>query len=126
MWRLLHVLAIAALIISAAYVYGVKYQTIYAAEQVVKTRHLIAKERDVINVLRAEYAHLSRPDRMQGLAESQLQMQPLALNQIVRPADLPEAGPKVDSIGRKLEALGLTGESATPNPGAAGATPALR
>ena len=57
MWRFLHVLAIGAVIASAAYVYGVKYQTIYASEQIVKTRHLIAKERDAILVLRAEYAH---------------------------------------------------------------------
>ena len=61
MWRLLHVVAIAALIASAAYVYCVKYQTIYASEQIVKTRHLIAKERDAINLLRAEYAILPAP-----------------------------------------------------------------
>ena len=63
MWRLMHAAAIAALIGSAAYVYGVKYRTIYASEQLVKTRHLIAKEKDAINLLRAEYAHLARPDR---------------------------------------------------------------
>ena len=43
MWRILHAFAIAALIGSAAYVYGVKYRTIYASEQLVKTRHLIEK-----------------------------------------------------------------------------------
>ena len=79
MWRILHVVAIAALIGSAAYVYGVKYRTIYASEQLVKTRHLIAKEKDAINLLRAEYAHLARPDRLQALADSKLGMQPLAL-----------------------------------------------
>ena len=79
MWRLLHAIAIAALIGSAAYVYGVKYQTIYASEQLVKTRHLIAKEKDAINLLRAEYAHLARPDRLQALADSKLGLQPLAL-----------------------------------------------
>ena len=92
MWRLLHVIAIAALIGSAAYVYSVKYQAIYASEQIVKTRHQIAKERDAINLLRAEYAHLVRPDRLQALADKQLDMQPLALNQIVKADDLPEAG----------------------------------
>ncbi len=69
MWRILHAFAIAALIGSAAYVYGVKYRTIYASEQLVKTRHLIAKEKDAINLLRAEYAHLARPDRVQALAD---------------------------------------------------------
>ena len=126
MWRFLHVLAIGAVIASAAYVYRVKYQTIYASEQVVKTRHLIAKERDAINILRADYAFLTRPDRLQALADKQLEMQPLALNQIIKADELPEAAAKVDSIGRKLESLGLPGQSATPSAGVTGATPALR
>ena len=126
MWRLLHIFAIGALVASAVYVYSVKYQTIYASEQIVKVRHLINKERDAINLLRAEYAHLIRPDRLQALADKQLDMQPLALNQIAKADDLPERAPKVDSIGRKLESLGLMGESATPNAGITGATPSTR
>jgi cell division protein FtsL len=126
MWRFLHFLAIGAVIASAVYVYGVKYQSIYASEQIVKTRHLIARERDAINVLRAEYAHLVRPDRLQALADKQLDMQPLALTQIVRADDLPEPAAKVDSIGRKLESLGLPGLPATPSAGVTGATPAVR
>ncbi len=126
MWRLLHVSAIGALVASAVYVYSVKYQTIYASEQIVKTRHLIAKERDEINRLHAEYAFLTRPDRLQDLADKLLDMQPLSLRQIATAADLPEPAPKIDSIGRKLEALGLPGASATPNPGVTGATPSTR
>jgi cell division protein FtsL len=126
MWRILHVCAIAALIVSAAYVYSVKYQTIYADEQLVKTRHQIDKERDAINLLRAEYAHLVRPDRLQELADKELDMRPLALNQIVKADDLPDRPPKVDSIGRKLESLGLLAESATPSAGLVGGTPPVR
>ena len=96
MWRFMHVIAIAALIGSAAYVYCVKYQTIYASEQIVKTRHLIDKEKDAINLLRAEYAHLARPDRVQALADMKLDLQPLALNQIATVDELPDAQPKVD------------------------------
>jgi cell division protein FtsL len=126
MWRLLHVIAIAALVASAVYVYSVKYQTIYASEQIVKTRHLLDKERDAINILRAEYAFLTRPDRLQALADKQLEMQALSLHQIVKAADLPEPAPKIDSIGRKLESLGLPGPTATPSPGVTGATPSTR
>ncbi|MGD0722585.1 MAG: hypothetical protein ABR970_16230 [Roseiarcus sp.] len=126
MWRLLHVVAIGALVASAVYVYSVKYQTIYASEQIVKTRHLIDKERDAIAMLRAEFAFLTRPDRLQALADKQLDMQPLSLRQIVRADDLPEPAARVDSIGRKLEALGLLGPTATPNPGVTGATPSVR
>ena len=126
MWRFMHAAAIAALIGSAAYVYGVKYRTIYASEELVKTRHLIAKEKDVINVLRAEFAHLARPDRLQTLAESKLGLQPLALSQIATVNELPEAQPKVDSIGRTLESLGFMRDTATPAVTAADATPPVR
>jgi cell division protein FtsL len=126
MWRFLHVVAIGALLASAAYVYSVKYQTIYASEQIVKTRHLIDKERDAIGVLRAEFAHLIRPDRLQALADGKLDMQPLALSQIVTADELPEPAAEVDSIGRKLESLGQLGQSATPSAGVGGATPSPR
>ena len=101
MWRFLHAAAIAALIGSAAYVYGVKYRTIYASEQLVKTRHLIDKEKDAINLLRAEYAHLARPDRVQALADAKLGLQPLALSQIATVDELPEAQPKVNSMAAR-------------------------
>lgn len=126
MWRFMHIIAIAALVGSAVYVYSVKYQTIYASEQVVKTRHLIAKERDAINVLRAEYAFLTRPDRLQALADKQLESQPLSLHQIVKAADLPLPLPKINSIARKIEALGFPGPTATPSPGVTGASPSTR
>ena len=126
MWRLLHVFAIAALIGSAAYVYSVKYQTIYASEQLVKTRHLIDKEKDAISLLRAEYAHLARPDRIQALADSKLALQSLALSQIAAIDELPDAQPKVDSIGRTLESLGFTADNSTPAVTAADSTPPVR
>jgi cell division protein FtsL len=125
MWRLLHLVAIGALIGSAAYVYRLKYQTIFESEQIVKLKHQINKTTDEIGVLRAEYEHLARPDRVQELADKLLQMQPLALNQIVRPEDIPEKGAGVDSIGRKLGELGL-GLSSSPANGAAGASPSTR
>ena len=126
MWRFMHAAAIAALIGSAAYVYGVKYRTIYASEELVKTRHLIDKEKDAINLLRAEYAHLARPDRVQALAESKLGLQPLALTQIATVDELPEAQPKVNSIGRTLETLRFTADNSTPAVTAANSTPPVR
>lgn len=126
MWRFMHAMAIGALLSCAAYVYSEKYQTIYAAEQNVKLRHLIAKEQDAITSLRAEYARLTRPDRLQELAAKQLDMQPLALSQIVKADALPIQAPHVDSIGSKLESLGLFGDTATPTAGLTGATPAVR
>ena len=125
MWRFLHLIAIAALIGSAGYVYRIKYETILESEQIVKLRHQIHKTRDEIGVLHAEYEHLARPDRIQQLADKLLSTQPLALNQIVKPQEIPEKNAQVDSIGRKLESLGL-GPTSSPANGAAGASPAMR
>ena len=126
MWRILHAFAIAALIGSAAYAYGVKYRTIYASEQLVKTRHLIEREKDAISLLRAEFAHLARPDRVQALADSKLGLESLALSRIATIDELPDASPKVDSIGRALESLGFTADNATPAITASAATPPAR
>ena len=126
MWRLLHLVAFAALLGSAGYVYGVKYQSVYAREQLVELRHRIDKEREQIALLKAEFASLTRPDRLQELADKQLGMGPLALAAIAKIDELPYPGPKVDSIGRKLESLGFLGDSATPSAAVNGATPAVR
>jgi cell division protein FtsL len=125
MWRLLHLVAIAALIGSAGYVYRIKYQTILESEEIVKIKHQINRTTDEINVLHAEYEHLARPDRIQELADKLLGMQQLTLSQIVRPDEIPDKNTQADSLGRKLESLGL-GLSASPANGAAGASPSTR
>ena len=64
---------------------------------------------DAINVLRAEYAHLIRPDRLQALADKLLDMQPLALNQIVKADDLPEPRPEGRFDRPQAEVAGVAG-----------------
>lgn len=115
MLRILNVLAVAALIGSAVYAYSVKYETILYAEQILKTRHLIASEQDGIEKLKAQWAILTRPDRLATLADKGLNLQKLSLDQIVQAKDLPDPPPKVDSIGRKLDSLGLGEPTATPS-----------
>lgn len=124
MLRLLNVLAVAVLIGSAVYAYSVKYETILYAEQILKTRHQIAAEQDGIEKLKAEWAILTRPDRLAALADHGLGLQRLALDQIVQATDLPDPPPKVDSIGRKLDALGLGVPTATPSDKSAGGSAA--
>ena len=117
MLRYLNVLAIGALVGSAVYAYSIKYETILYSEQIVKIQHQINAEQDKINMLRAEWSYLMRPERLQTLTERHLDLQQLAHNQIIlSPNDIPDQPPKVDSIGRKLEALGLSdlGDFAAP------------
>jgi cell division protein FtsL len=114
MIRFLNILAIAALIGSAVYAYKIKYETIYRAEQINKMKHDILAERDAIGVLRAEWAHLARPERIQELATKYLDLQPLSLTQVVTASALPDKAARVDAIGRKLETLGLGEPTNTP------------
>lgn len=114
MIRILHILAIAGLIGSALYAYSIKYQTLYYAEQVAKLKSKVQKERDAIAVLRAEWQHLNRPDRLQATADRHLDLQPLTIGQLAQFSDLPNRPPRADEIGRKLEALGLAEPTATP------------
>ena len=88
-------------------------------------RRDIDKEQEQIALLKAEYSSLTRPDRLEGLADKQLGMDQLQLNEIAKIDELPFAGPKVDTIGRKLESLDLFGQT-TPSAGASGTTPPVR
>ena len=124
MIRILNIVAIVALIGSAIYAYSIKYKTIFHAETIAKLKSDIKKEQDQVGTLRADWAHLTRPERVQSLSDSLLDLQPLALNQIVKAEALPDRAPKIDSIGRKLEDLGLLAGTATPGDGSgSGATP---
>lgn len=108
MLRFLNLFAIAALFGSAVYAYTTKYQTSYRAEQIVKTNIEIKAERDAIAVLRAEWAYMTRPARLQDLADKYLpDLQPLQVTQLVDANTLPERSARGDGIGDKLDALGL-------------------
>ncbi|HEY8580708.1 MAG TPA: hypothetical protein VIL72_12525 [Beijerinckiaceae bacterium] len=115
MIRTLNVLAVLALLGAAIYAYTIKYETILYAEQIVKMKNSNQRERDAIAVLRAEWAHLTRPNRIQALADQHLDLKALTVDQIVQVTDLPDRAPKVDSIGRKLELLGLSEPTNTPS-----------
>lgn len=113
MLRILNIIAILALVGSAAYAYSIKYRTSYRAEQIAKTRIEIKQERDAIAVLRAEWAFMTRPERLQQLSDKHLaNLKPLEVTQIVSAQSLPDKT-RVDSIGKKLDALGLSA-AATP------------
>ena len=121
MLRYLNVMAVLALLGSAVYAYSIKYETILTSEQIVKLKNLNQRERESITVLHAEWAHLVRPTRIQALADQHLDLKQLSVDQIVQVTDLPDRAPKVDSIGRKLDLLGLAEPTNTPRQDKGGA-----
>ncbi len=114
MLRILNILAICALIGSAVYAYSIKYQTSFRAEQIAKTKLEIKAERDAIAVLRADWAYMTRPERLQPLADKYLpDYGPLQVTQLVSLQSLPQKT-RSDSIGAKLSEIGLSAEATPP------------
>lgn len=81
MLRLLHLVVIAALVSAAAYVYKIKFDATVQAERVAKVRRDIHREREAIAMLRAEWARLNNPSRIQGLARRHLNLRPVEATQ---------------------------------------------
>ena len=79
--RLLHLLVIGMLVFAAAYVYRIKMESTSRTERVLRLNAEIREQRDAIATLRAEWAKLDAPLRLQGLAERHLQLKPLVASQ---------------------------------------------
>jgi cell division protein FtsL len=125
MVRLLNVLAIAALVGSAIYAYSIKYETIFRGEQIVELRQQIRSEQDSIGMLKAEWEHVSRPERIEALANQFLTLQQPSLQQIVPVSALPDKVATVAATANKPDAPVDESEdfSSTPrNPHMAGET----
>lgn len=111
MMRILNIVVLAALVTAAVVVYRVKYEATRHAEQIARIRLDIAREREAIAELKAEWAQLNRPDRLQALAERHLNLRPLAITQLHDLSGLPDK-PVIDPdpIGTMLEALDGTAD----------------
>jgi cell division protein FtsL len=90
MLRLINLAVIAALVGAAGWVYEIKYSATRQAERVAKLRTEIRRERDAIAALRAEWAQLDNPDRIQILAKRHLTMKPIEPHQFDSLDRLPE------------------------------------
>src|SRR5215813_10561968 len=106
--RFVHLIVVAALVSAAAYVYKIKFEATLQAEQVAKLRAEIRRERDAVAALRAQWAQLDNPERIQGLAQRHLALrpvQPTQFDQIDRLAERPAnaPAPNSDPIGALIE-----------------------
>jgi len=104
--RLLNILVIGALILAASFVYKIKFDSTLQAERVAKLRGELRNERNAIAVLRAEWAKLDAPSRIQGLADRHLTLRRVEPRQFDALDRLPErvapSGPNADPIGAML------------------------
>ncbi len=106
--RLLHVLVIAVLIFAASFVYKIKFDSTMQVERLAKLNDTIRKERNAVAALRAEWARLDTPGRIQALAERHLKLQPAKATQFDTFDNLPDrpppppAEPNGDPLGAML------------------------
>jgi hypothetical protein len=108
--RFLNLCVLVLLIVAAAYVYEIKFESTLRAERVAKMRSDVQHERDAIAALRAEWAGLENPARIQGLARRHLHLRPAEATQYNALDRLPERPPSivqpppVDAIAEKIDA----------------------
>jgi hypothetical protein len=110
--RFLNLCVLVLLVLAAAYVYEIKFESTLRAERVAKMRGDVQRERDAIAGLRAEWTTLENPARIQGLARRHLRLRPADATQYNALDQLPEKPPSVvqpppaDAIADKID-LGL-------------------
>jgi len=121
MMRVLNICVIGALVLAAADVYTIKFDSTRQAQRVAKLRLEIRRERDAVAALRAEWAKLDNPARIQDLARRHLQLKPVEAQQMdpldnlpERPADL-VAVDEADPIATVIANPGILDRAASGN-----------
>jgi hypothetical protein len=110
-FRLVNFVVIGALILAAAYVYRIKYDSTMQAERLARLRIEVRRERDTIAALRAEWGQLDNPVRIETLAKRHLPLKPIAPIQFDTFDRLSERPPNFimpdsqDPIGAMIENL---------------------
>jgi len=104
--RLLNILVICTLVLAASAVYKIKFDSTLQGARIGKLSNELRRERDAIAALRAEWANLDTPERIQGLADRHLALQPIKPTQLDDFDRLPLRTPKLpagdDAIGAML------------------------
>lgn len=121
--RILHFCVLILLIAAAAYVYEIKFESTLRAERVAKMRVDVQREREAIASLRAEWATLDNPARLQSLVRRHLQLRPADALQYDSLNRLPDRPPvvvqpqPVDAIAAMIgttDGPAVTGSAARP------------
>jgi hypothetical protein len=133
MIRLVHLAVICAFVAAAIWVYKIKFDATVQAERIAVIRHEIKRERDQTASLRAEWAKLDNPARIEALTKRHLNLKQLETAQyetfdrlpmrpveaVPAPADDPIAGiienadsePPTGSIAPREESREPMGEA---------------
>ena len=109
--RIVHLFVICALIFAASYVYRIKMESTVRTERVLKLRADIREQRDAIAGLKAEWAKLETPNRVQDLASRHLSLRSIEATQYDSLKNLPPRPPNFvkpndpDPIGTMIDSV---------------------
>jgi cell division protein FtsL len=90
--RAVNVVFLAAMIVAAIVTYALKHQAEVAAENIGRLQADIAKERDKIRTLNAEWSFLNQPSRLDALVKEHadyFQLQPFTPDQVAAIDEIP-------------------------------------
>jgi cell division protein FtsL len=99
MMRIFNICVLVALLLAAADVYKIKFESTRQVERVAKLRNEIRREQDVIAALRAEWSRLDSPARIEHLARRHLALKPADARQYDRLENLPARPPGLVPVG---------------------------
>ena len=104
MFKLFNAILVLTVLISGFALYSLEHSTRGAERQIARLKRGIADEKESIKLLNAEWASLTRPERLQRLAREHLGLSTVTASQIVRLEELGQKVPAEPII--KLEAEG--------------------
>ncbi len=110
MLRTLDIVLIVVMTAAATVTYTIKHQAENKLEEVRKLEAEIKLEEDTIDLLRADWALLTQPNRLEklvGIYQQDLQLAPTASTQIARPEELPMLRADLPPPEDVLEAMGM-------------------
>jgi cell division protein FtsL len=82
-----------AVLVSAFFLYSLEHSTRGMERNIAKLQGNISEERESIKVLGAEWSSLTRPDRLQKLAQENLKLKTVTASQFVSESELAERVP---------------------------------
>jgi hypothetical protein len=106
MGRIINLILLAAMIVGAAVTYDMKHKAELAADRVATLQSDIAREKNQIVLLKAEWSLLTQPGRLQATVEKyadHFQLQPFSPDQIATVDEIPlKPVPGADQPADKL------------------------
>ncbi len=88
MHKLFNAVLVLGVLVAGFYLYSLEHSTRGLERDIAATERKIADAKENIKLLNAEWSSLTRPDRLQRLAEQHLKLQTLRAQQIVKLEEL--------------------------------------